>query len=116
MSSAGLIYKHFGREIVKNLVNSIIEEYKDSLTVEIHVTQELLDTLYLRLYDSLIAGIDGIDNGVQQYPVDIKPAYSEKSSLGYRIGRLYPMWTEKNVDENIRFRSAIEIADSELRH
>jgi urease accessory protein len=56
-------------------------------------------------------GVDGIDNGVEQYPVDVKSNYSDKTTLGSRVNRLFPVWTEKNTDENLCFMNAIEIAD-----
>lgn len=79
------------------------------------MTPEILESLYIRIYDSFIMGVDGIDNGIEQYPTDVKPNYSDKTCLGLRINRLFPMWTEKNTDENICFMSAIEVADAELR-
>jgi uncharacterized UPF0160 family protein len=90
-------------------------EYQDRLKFPIPVTPEILESLYIRIYDSFIMGVDGIDNGVEQYPVDVKPNYSDKTSLGFRINRLFPVWTEKTTDENACFLSAIEIADAELR-
>ncbi|KAL4474206.1 hypothetical protein ABPG72_001745 [Tetrahymena utriculariae] len=115
LSSAGLVYKHFGKEIIKNVAQSLLDENKDNLSVEISLNQGILDSLYQRIYDGFILGVDGNDNGVEQYPVEIKPAYSDKTQLKFRIGRLNPMWTEKNADENVRFKSAMEIADMELR-
>lgn len=75
------------------------------------MTPEILESLYTRIYDSFIMGVDGIDNGVEQYPVDVKSNYSDKTSLGSRVNRLFPVWTEKNTDENLCFMNAIEIAD-----
>ncbi|KAL4435275.1 hypothetical protein ABPG74_017367 [Tetrahymena malaccensis] len=115
LSSAGLVYKHFGQEIIKNVAQSLLDENKDNLNIEIPLNQETLDCLHQRIYDGFILGVDGNDNGVEQYPLDIKPTYSDKTQLKFRIGRLNPMWTEKNADENVRFRSAMEIADIELR-
>lgn len=48
--------------------------------------------VYQRFYKIFIEGIDGIDNGVQQYPADIAPAYVENTHLGARVGRLNPGW------------------------
>ncbi|EAR83677.1 melanocyte proliferating protein, putative (macronuclear) [Tetrahymena thermophila SB210] len=115
LSSAGLVYKHFGQEIIKNVAQSLIDENKDNLNIEITLNQETLDSLYQRIYDGFIQGVDGSDNGVEQYPVEVKSAYSNPTQLQQRIGRLNPLWTEKNTDENVRFRSAMEIADMELR-
>lgn len=116
LSSAGLVYKHFGKEIIRNAADSLLKEYEGKLKVDIFLTEEDLDSLYLAVYESFIMGVDGIDNGVNQYPKEVKPAYSNPTSLNARVSRLYPMWTEKHTDENVRFRAAMELTDCEFRN
>lgn len=41
-----------------------------------------------------IEAIDGIDNGVSQYPSDIKPKYRSRTDLSSRVGRLNPWWNQ----------------------
>jgi len=65
LSSAGLIYKHFGREVISNMTG-INDDSK-------------LEKLYQRLYKGMIAAMDGIDNGVPQIPESVSPAYHDST-------------------------------------
>lgn len=60
-----MIYKHFGKEIIENLSHSILDENKNNLKIEVNLTEEIHEKLYLRIYESFIMGVDGIDNGVE---------------------------------------------------
>jgi uncharacterized UPF0160 family protein len=57
LSSAGLIYKFFGKEIIKNICKS---EY------EIELSEKETEKIYEQIYKNLILEIDAIDNGVNQ--------------------------------------------------
>lgn len=81
LSSAGLVYKHFGKEIIANRLRSSLDDAK-------------VETLWLKLYKEYIEGIDGIDNGVSQYPTDIKPKYRVRTDVSSRVGFLNPAWNE----------------------
>jgi uncharacterized UPF0160 family protein len=61
LSSAGLIYKHFGKEVISNIL-------KES------ANQENLGEIYKKIYEDFVEGLDGIDNGISQYG-DTKPKY-----------------------------------------
>merc|ERR1711977_82808 len=62
LSSAGLIYKHYGKQIIGQAIQSDDEEK--------------LEILYQKLYDNFVEALDGIDNGIQQYESD-KPASND---------------------------------------
>lgn len=62
------------------------------------------------MYDSFIEALDGIDNGINQYPSDVKPAYSSHTDLSSRVARLNPAWNEKDIDIQARFTQAMEMA------
>ncbi|KAI0033143.1 GAMM1 protein [Vararia minispora EC-137] len=81
LSSAGLVYKHFGREIIANHTQQSLDDPK-------------VETLWLKLYKEFIEGIDGIDNGVQQYPADISPRYRVRTDISSRVGWLNPAWNQ----------------------
>ena len=66
LSSAGLIYKHFGREIIASRLAATQAEKQDEATVQ---------RLYRKLYQTFIEAIDGIDNGVNQYDSDVPAKY-----------------------------------------
>jgi len=101
LSSAGLIYKHFGKEVIQELSQNTLS-WSDN------------EIIFQKVYKSFIEGLDGIDNGISQYPNDIVPAYTLNTDLSARVGRLNPRWNqdEKNIDE--RFRKAMELAGSEF--
>jgi uncharacterized UPF0160 family protein len=50
LSSAGLVYAHFGEKILENIIGD-----KD---------ERLLKILYAKIYENFIMEIDAIDNGV----------------------------------------------------
>lgn len=101
LSSAGLIYKHFGREVV-----AVIAGMKDK--------QADVDTIYRRMYEDFVEAFDGVDNGVSQYPADIKPAYRSSTDISSRVGRLMPYWNEENQDFDARFPLAVEMCGKEF--
>lgn len=60
LSSAGLVYFHFGKDILCK----IFEVKKDDAVV---------DLIYAKVYENFVQEIDAIDNGVDQY--DGEPRY-----------------------------------------
>jgi len=55
LSSAGLIYKFYGKEIIKNMCKEFYE--KD-------LNEAQVDLIFEKLYKGIILEIDAIDNGV----------------------------------------------------
>lgn len=41
-----------------------------------------------------IEAIDAIDNGISQYPNDIKPKYRSQTNLSSRVSHLNPAWNQ----------------------
>jgi len=103
LSSAGLIYKHFGQEIIAS-------------RFQLHPEDPTVKTLWLKLYKEFVEAIDGTDNGVSQYPRDITPKYRNRTDLSARVGWLNPAWNEpfdsKTVD--VRFVKASTLAGEEF--
>ncbi|KAG6902874.1 hypothetical protein C0995_010043 [Termitomyces sp. Mi166 len=96
LSSAGLVFKyvapqtmHFGKEIIASVT-------------QLSVDDEKVEKLWLKLYREFIEAIDAIDNGISQYPNDIKPKYRSRTDLSSRVGHLNPAWNHpadpKTVD------------------
>ncbi len=54
LSSAGLVYLHFGKDILSQLMKI----NKDDSTV---------DLIYAKVYENFVQEIDAIDNGVDQF-------------------------------------------------
>jgi len=81
LSSAGLVYKHFGQEIIAS-------------RFQLHHEDPTVKTLWLKLYKEFVEAIDGMDNGVSQYPRDIAPKYRNRTDLSARVSWLNPAWNE----------------------
>ncbi|SPO31869.1 related to Gamm1 protein / Ni-binding urease accessory protein (UreG) [Ustilago trichophora] len=105
LSSAGLVWKHFGQEIVST-----------HLKLSSPDQQDIIDLLWIKLYDDFIEAIDGIDNGISQYPSDLKPMYKSRTDLSARVGYLNPSWNEPSSAEELdgRFESASAMAGNEF--
>ena len=54
LSSAGLVYKHFGREIIASELG-------------LAEADPTLEKIYLKVYKQFMEALDGIDNGVNQW-------------------------------------------------
>ncbi|KAI8995609.1 GAMM1 protein [Trametes punicea] len=88
LSSAGLVYKHFGKEIIANRLQVSQDDPK-------------IETLWLKLYKEFIEAIDAIDNGISQYPTDLKPRYRISTDVSSRVGHFNPAWNEKFDAETV---------------
>lgn len=99
LSSAGLVFKHFGAAVVEALCGPL----------EAGAAKAIL----AKTYDSLIRELDALDNGVQ---VSDEPRYRFCTHLGARVGRLNPSWQEPSSPEieNARFKEATALAAKEL--
>eukprot|EP01066_Platyproteum_vivax_P010098 Platyproteum_vivax@DN4493_c0_g1_i1.p1 len=98
LSSAGLIYKYYGQEILKQHFNMQVGNQ--------------LDIIYKRMYTNFFEAIDAIDNGVQI--CDGEPKYKSYTDLSSRIGRLNVSWNEKEKDQDMQFAEAVKLAQSEF--
>ncbi|XP_012172875.2 MYG1 exonuclease isoform X2 [Bombus terrestris] len=98
LSSAGLIYCHFGHEIIKHL----IPQANDS-DVEL---------IFKHIYDTLIKEVDGIDNGVLMF--NEEPVYRIVTDLSSRVKYLNPEWNSKDINVDSQFLKAVELTGQEL--
>ena len=100
LSSAGLVYCHFGKRVISSILSC--EEKSDMVSI-----------VFDRVYESLIREIDAIDNGV---PLAPDPEYEIHTDLSTRVGHLAPMWNEESSDEILmqRFEEAIKLVGQEL--
>ncbi|KAL8138870.1 hypothetical protein V2J09_004871 [Rumex salicifolius] len=104
LSSAGLIYKHFGTEIIAK---------------ELKADQEHPDVfrLFTAVYKNFMEAIDAVDNGINQYDTDQPPRYVNNSHLSSRVGRLNLDWTDPDQSaekENEAFERAMNLAGGEF--
>lgn len=82
LSACGLVYKHYGKEILKALHPSL--------------EGARLEAAYRQLYSGMIEGLDAIDNGIE---IADETRYSEGTHLSGRIGRLNPRWNAPALDK-----------------
>lgn len=99
LSSAGLIYCHFGKEIIKHLLPE-------------DTSEAVLKATFRRVYYKLIQEIDGIDNGVPMF--NGEPLYNISSGISERVDRLNPPWNDKTTDFSEQFYKAIDLVGEEF--
>ncbi|KAF9015222.1 metal-dependent protein hydrolase [Cyathus striatus] len=104
LSSAGLVYKHFGKEVIANRINLPIEDPK-------------VELLWLKMYREFIEALDAIDNGISQYPDDIKPKYRSRTDLSARVGHLNTWWNQQSDAKAVdaQFLKASQLTGEEFQ-
>lgn len=99
LSSAGLIYCHFGKDIIKKILGKIDDN--------------IVEALFVRMYEGFIQEIDAIDNGI---PIcDGKERYYISTHLSARVKSLNPRWNESNPDVEKAFVNAMHMVGSEFQ-
>lgn len=127
LSSAGLVYKHFGKDIIAHIIlstysNRISDFVSDKdpkeVTIKDLVDSAILEELYYKLYDSLILSFDAIDNGVNPYETDLEPIYRDSTGISSRVSRLNPGWNDPRASdpafENGQFEKASLLCGAEF--
>lgn len=89
LSSAGLIYMHFGEEIIAE----VLKKFNTKLT------EAQMKNVFMKIYSSFIQEIDAIDNGVPQF--DGEPKYRVNTHLSSRVKKFNPDWMEDKTPEQI---------------
>ncbi|KAI1105115.1 metal-dependent protein hydrolase [Jackrogersella minutella] len=100
LSSAGLVYMHFGKAIVAQE----LQKAEDSDEVGV---------LWNKLYESFVEALDAHDNGISAYDpqkleeAGLERAFSESGfSLGAMVGRLNPNWNDPVPDDRAAAQAA----------
>lgn len=90
LSSAGLVFLHFGRAIIAQRLGEGVSEDSAEVTL-----------LYNKIYESFIEALDAHDNGISVYdPKAVAAAGLTKNfseggfGLGAMVGRLNPNWND----------------------
>eukprot|EP00559_Dactyliosolen_fragilissimus_P002821 CAMPEP_0184857990 /NCGR_PEP_ID=MMETSP0580-20130426/3132_1 /TAXON_ID=1118495 /ORGANISM="Dactyliosolen fragilissimus" /LENGTH=367 /DNA_ID=CAMNT_0027353901 /DNA_START=209 /DNA_END=1312 /DNA_ORIENTATION=+ len=86
LSASGLVYRHYGREVIHNFYPELQESH--------------LDWTYTKMYDRFMESVDAVDTGVEPFPEGFKPLYSDSTGLSIRVSRLNPRWNEECTDED----------------
>lgn len=95
LSASGLVYRHYGREVISNLYPTLSE--KD------------LEHAYIKMYNKFMEAIDAVDTGVEQVPSGCDLVYRDCTGLSQRVARFNPRWNEDpppNVDERFELASS----------
>lgn len=113
LSSAGLIYRHYGLEVIENI---LAQKSGDTDSFGKAKDDGSLQLLYRKMYEDFVEAFDGIDNGVERYPVDIKPKYRDSTGLAARVGRLLPWWNETFASDyyDKQFEKAVDMVGAEF--
>ncbi|XP_075301792.1 MYG1 exonuclease isoform X2 [Opisthocomus hoazin] len=99
LSSAGLVYCHFGSQILAGLLG----QPEDGPVVT---------ALYDKLYENFVEEIDAIDNGIAQ--AEGEPRYALTTTLSARVGHLNPRWNDPEQDTEAGFKRAMELVGGEF--
>uniref|UniRef100_A0A674H1V2 MYG1 exonuclease n=1 Tax=Taeniopygia guttata TaxID=59729 RepID=A0A674H1V2_TAEGU len=86
LSSAGLVYGHFGPQILAALLGQ--PEHGPVVTA-----------LFDKLYENFVEEIDAMDNGIA--PAAGEPRYALSTTLSARVGHLNPRWNDPDQDTEV---------------
>ncbi|XP_042554716.1 MYG1 exonuclease isoform X2 [Dipodomys spectabilis] len=93
LSSAGLIYLHFGHKLLAKLLGTSEE---DSI-----------------MYENFVEEVDAVDNGISQWE-EGEPRYTLTTTLSARVARLNPTWNQPNQDTEAGFKRAMDLVQEEF--
>lgn len=99
LSSAGLVYLHFGRRVLAQL-SQLKEDDRQ------------LEVLYDKLYENFVEEVDAVDNGISQYDGEVR--YSISTTLSARVSHLNPRWNSTNQDTEEGFKKALKVVGDEF--
>ncbi|XP_070263838.1 MYG1 exonuclease isoform X4 [Myotis yumanensis] len=99
LSSAGLIYLHFGHKLLAQLLGTSEED-------------SMVGTLYDKMYENFVEEVDAVDNGISQW--EGEPRYALTTTLSARVARLNPTWNQPNQDTEAGFKRAMDLVREEF--
>ncbi|XP_034022049.1 UPF0160 protein MYG1, mitochondrial [Thalassophryne amazonica] len=100
LSSAGLIYVHFGRQVLVQLT-------------QLKEDDRQLEVLFDKLYENFVEEVDAVDNGISQ--CDGEARYTISTTLSSRVGHLNPRWNSESQDTEEGFRKAMVMVGDEFK-
>uniref|UniRef100_A0A3Q4GDW8 MYG1 exonuclease n=1 Tax=Neolamprologus brichardi TaxID=32507 RepID=A0A3Q4GDW8_NEOBR len=99
LSSAGLVYLHFGRRVLSQLA-------------QLKEDDRQLEVLYDKLYENFVEEVDAVDNGISQ--CDGEARYSISTTLSARVSHLNPRWNSTDQDTEEGFKKALKMVGEEF--
>ncbi|TRY86558.1 hypothetical protein DNTS_018569, partial [Danionella cerebrum] len=100
LSSAGLVYFHFGHRVLMELTRIKPED-------------PLLEVLFDKVYEGFVEEVDAIDNGISQ--TDEVVRYSVTTTLSNRVSHLNPHWNSREQDTREGFHKAMAMVGMEFK-
>lgn len=85
LSSAGLVYCHFGSDVIKKILGA-------------NVSSEKVDAVFDHVYENFIQEIDAIDNGFPMF--EGEPRYRITTHLSSRVNQLNKQWNVRDDEFN----------------
>lgn len=107
MSSAGLIYKYYGKEVIGNICKTVYKK---------EIQQADLDRIYFKIYNTTMLEIDAIDNGVD---TGCNLAYDITSNLSQRVGMYNSPWNAPagaGYSQHNQFKKAMKVCEQYFMH
>ncbi|TGZ66359.1 hypothetical protein CRM22_005355 [Opisthorchis felineus] len=99
LSSAGLIYVHYGHRVIAGVT-------------DVQESDPMVSVLFQKIYSAFVVEIDAIDNGVAIS--DNETRYSINTGLSSRVARLNPKWNDPDADETACFMKALQMVEEEF--
>ena len=99
LSSAGLVYFHFGHRVV-------------SIVSNLDLNDPNLEIIYQKMYEQFMEEIDANDNGISQF--EGEPKFRITTTVSNRVAGLLPAWNETNRNFDEIFSKAMELVGSEF--
>ena len=106
LSSAGLVYKYYGKEILNEVRLACGAPEEDAA---------MLEKIWKKIYAGFIEHVDGIDNGIDFFEGGT-PNYLVSTTLSSRVGDLNPEWDQESGDIvlNTLFKEAMMLTQKEF--
>ncbi|XP_025193067.1 UPF0160 protein MYG1, mitochondrial [Melanaphis sacchari] len=100
LSSAGLVYLHYGHDVLKKVIAS-------------DVPDNTLNTIYSKVYETFVQEVDAIDNGV---PIcEGTPRYNIHTHLSSRVGNFNKKWNHVGEYDDMKaFKQAMQLIKCEF--
>lgn len=111
LSSSGLVYAIFGKDVIVNLLE--LGQKYDDLSED---QKKMIDTIYEKAYTEFFEEIDAIDNGVEVASGDnLVYNYHINSGISSRVGRLNPREKNPTYEQRmVQFHKAMDIVGAEI--
>jgi uncharacterized UPF0160 family protein len=117
MSSAGLIWKHYGRRV---LVEAIEPKLQNPGLYG--YPPNVVSLLHDKIYDMFFKEMDAHDNGITPYPqcMNLEPLYIYSTTLAMRVRHMNPSWIDPEEESSRekmmqRFMKAVQLTGDEMR-